>query len=334
MCDQEKSKNIFHPLLVDKESDYNEYRMMSGSDSRLSDKDHCDELDSPEARIFEECKICYQYQRIHRRTCCDFSACDSCLRQYYASQVEIGSIKIECINIQCHQLIGRNEVISSLDSKLRDVYNRLIKESNCNQLAKTCPNCSTMFTVTSINTLRSMKKMINKNPIESRIQCVECKLNWCFLCHAPWHQDLTCHQYRQGDKLLKAWAKQLNQGQLNAQRCPKCKTFIQKSGGCDHMHCNRCKTGFCYRCGEQLRHLKFFGDHYSKLSIFGCKYRFKKESPFQRKAIRGAVFASKLILMPIIGSLVIGAGAMFVSVALAFLPFYGGVTIYKKYAAN
>lgn len=48
------------------------------------------------------------------------------------------------------------------------------------------------------------------------------------MCHSPWHQQLTCQQYRQGDKLLKLWAKQLNQGQLNAQRCPKCKVIMRK----------------------------------------------------------------------------------------------------------
>lgn len=39
------------------------------------------------------------------------------------------------------------------------------------------------------------------------------------------------------------------------------------------MHCSACETNFCYKCGEKLRHLKFFGNHYSKLSVFGCKYR-------------------------------------------------------------
>ena len=32
------------------------------------------------------------------------------------------------------------------------------------------------------------------------------------------------------------------------------------------------------------------GDHYSRFSIFGCKYRFKPDHPVERKVIRGAIF--------------------------------------------
>lgn len=97
------------------------------------------------------------------------------------------------------------------------------------------------------------------------------------------------------------------------------------------MHCLRCKTDFCYRCGDTLRRLKFFGDHYSKLSIFGCKYRYKASQPVQRKLIRGAVFGSKLVIAPVLGSLVLLAGAAAISVGIAALPFYGGVRLYRKY---
>lgn len=132
--------------------------------------------------------------------------------------------------------------------------------------------------------------------------------------------------------MLYEWArKHSEQGQVNAQRCPKCKILISKSSGCDHMHCLRCKTDFCYRCGDTLRRLKFFGDHYSKLSIFGCKYRYKAQQPLQRKLIRGAVFGSKLVIAPVLGSLALFAGAAVIGVGIAALPFYGGVRLYRKY---
>lgn len=141
-----------------------EYRTMYGSESQILEKD----LETLSSRIFEECKVCYQFQRLNRRNCCDFSVCDSCLRQYYASQVEIGSIKIECINIQCHVLVDPDEVSDNLDDKLSNVYNRLLKENNCNQLAKTCPNCCFMFTLQSFQKLRSMKKVSIKQPSATR----------------------------------------------------------------------------------------------------------------------------------------------------------------------
>lgn len=97
------------------------------------------------------------------------------------------------------------------------------------------------------------------------------------------------------------------------------------------MHCTRCKTDFCYKCGDKLRRLKFFGDHYSKLSIFGCKFRYKADQPLQRKLIRGAVFGSKVMLVPILGSLALCAGAVVVVLGVAALPLYGAIKIYRKY---
>lgn len=64
---------------------------------------------------------------------------------------------------------------------------------------------------------------------------------------------------------------------------------IQRTEGCDHMTCTQCNTNFCYRCGEKYRHLRFFGDHTSNLSVFGCKYRYLPEKPHLRRLVRGSV---------------------------------------------
>ena len=56
-----------------------------------------------------------------------------------------------------------------------------------------------------------------------RVECSECDLIWCFRCQAPWHNDVRCKDYQRGDRLVKQWAKQLHHGQVNAQKCPKCK---------------------------------------------------------------------------------------------------------------
>lgn len=55
------------------------------------------------------------------------------------------------------------------------------------------------------------------------------------------------------------------------------------------MTCTQCNTNFCYRCGERYRHLRFFGDHTSNLSVFGCKYRYLPEKPHLRRLVRGSV---------------------------------------------
>ena len=63
--------------------------------------------------------------------------------------------------------------------------------------------------------------------------------------------------------------------------------------GCDHMTCNWCMTSFCYRCGDRYRDVKFFGNHYTKLSVFGCKYMFMPNHPVGRKMIRAAILGEE-----------------------------------------
>ena len=68
-------------------------------------------------------------------------------------------------------------------------------------------------------------------------------------------------------------------------------TFIQRTTGCDHMACSQCGTSFCYLCGERFRSLKFFGGHFNRLSVFGCKFRLMPENPGARRFIRGLIFS-------------------------------------------
>uniref|UniRef100_H3BES8 RBR-type E3 ubiquitin transferase n=1 Tax=Latimeria chalumnae TaxID=7897 RepID=H3BES8_LATCH len=158
--------------------------------------------------------------------------------------------------------------------------------------------------------------------ISLQIQCPMCQFVWCFRCHAPWHEGLNCKEYKKGDKLLRHWASEIEHGQRNAQKCPKCKIHIQRTEGCDHMTCSQCNTNFCYRCGERYRQLRFFGDHTSNLSIFGCKYRYLPERPHLRRLVRGSVCAGKLLIAPLILVLVLALGAVAFVIGLFVFPVY------------
>jgi hypothetical protein len=101
---------------------------------------------------------------------------------------------------------------------------------------------------------------VNLNNLHfTKVQCKECRLIWCFQCQSPWHDGITCDQFKKGDRMLKYWAKEVHYGQQNAQSCPKCKIYIQRTKGCDHMVCIHCSTEFCYKCGERFRNVKFIG---------------------------------------------------------------------------
>ncbi|CAE1176705.1 RNF217 [Acanthosepion pharaonis] len=96
------------------------------------------------------------------------------------------------------------------------------------------------------------------------------------------------------------------------------------------MNCVKCGTSFCYRCGEAFRSWKAFGDHSSKLSVFGCKYAFLPQKPFCRKLIRGSIFSTRVCAAVFVGTLAIGVGSAAVCVSAAALPFYGAIRLCQK----
>ncbi|UJR29501.1 hypothetical protein I4U23_010718 [Adineta vaga] len=46
---------------------------------------------------------------------------------------------------------------------------------------------------------------------------------------------MSCKQFQKGEKMFRVWAEQRDQNQQNAQKCPRCKVYISRNGGCPHM---------------------------------------------------------------------------------------------------
>jgi len=58
------------------------------------------------------------------------------------------------------------------------------------------------------------------------------------------------------------------------------------------------------------------GDHYSELSVLGCKYRFYPDRPFKRRLIRGSILFGKILAAPVVLCLAVVAGAVCAGVGL------------------
>ena len=65
---------------------------------------------------------------------------------------------------------------------------------------------------------------------------------------------------KEKQRLLEQWKKENEQADTKFQQlcererkrgktkqCPKCKNMITKNGGCDHMHCTKCKLHFSWK---------------------------------------------------------------------------------------
>lgn len=103
------------------------------------------------------------------------------------------------------------------------------------------------------------------------ITCAACSFTYCFRCNDHSigdHQPATC-------AMTEAWiAKATDQAETvtwlmaNTKNCPKCRSAIEKNGGCMHMTCRKtaggCGHEFCWLCrGPWSEHGSATGGYYS-----------------------------------------------------------------------
>lgn len=260
------------------------------------------------------CPVCLESKTTILLPCCALTVCEDCLRLYVSSQVRMAKSYVSCPSPDCTGYLEEGLLLSGLTNEEVARYRYFLELSQLDSSTKPCPQCSHF---TSLKT-----QPPNRSEHKYKIQCDSCQFLWCFKCHAPWHNGLKCREYRKGDTLLRTWASVIEHGQRNAQKCPQCKIHIQRTEGCDHMTCTQCNTNFCYRCGERYRHLRFFGDHTSNLSVFGCKYRYLPGKPHLRRFVRGSVCATKILIAPVVLVLVVVLGALALIIGLVAFPIY------------
>uniref|UniRef100_A0A8C6K6P2 Ring finger protein 217 n=1 Tax=Nothobranchius furzeri TaxID=105023 RepID=A0A8C6K6P2_NOTFU len=245
-----------------------------------SDRQHREQSDDESDAC---CRVCLEEKTIASLPCCRRTACADCLKLYVSTQVGENWVGVD-LGMEVEPLI---HVVSN-GASFR--YPSFIMRTCLDSCA-----CARALCHRSLRASCKQSSMVERT--HAKIQCSSCQFVWCFRCHAPWHDGLKCRDYRKADKLLRTWASVIEHGQRNAQKCPQCKIHIQRIDGCDHMTCTQCNTNFCYRCGERYRHLRFFGDHTSNLSVFGCKYRYLPDKPHLRRLVRGSVCGEVTVMV-------------------------------------
>ena len=279
------------------------------------------------------CEVCFELTSV-KRPCCSVNICDDCLHQIVVVNVNDGVTSISCPNPDCDQLLMRDEIITVLNTKqdlgTKDKYERFRLAKCSSDKEKVCPNCSWLTTIKTDKKARKWKES------DIHITCEKCELEWCFKCHAPWHKNITCKEFRRGNKDFKSWiAGKDVKGNANGHHCPSCKIPIQRSTGCNHMTCSDCRCEFCYRCGCRFVNLPgILGDHYSTLGFAGCKYNYQPNNSVKRVSVRGGyLFAKVTTVMGNPGLMLAGAGVLIVA-GVVVIPIYGGYKLYRHYSAK
>ncbi len=262
------------------------------------------------------------------RKCCNEYVCNSCIMAIVHTNINEGQSFITCPNPECDKgAIGKQEILSLVSGEVKDKFERLRAEAEGSNTKRACPNCTYL-------TDHQLPKRFRKYKEENvQITCSKCQYVWCFACHAPWHKDVSCKQFKKGNVHFKKWTGERSKGVANCQKCPLCRVYIQRSTGCDHMTCNRCDTHFCYKCGGRFLDLPGIGDHYQKTSILGCEFNYNAKNSTKRKTVRGSYFGAKMAALTAYPVLFVAGVVVVVVVGAVALPIYGGYR-YHKYRKN
>ena len=191
---------------------------------------------------------------------CSHEFCQDCLMRYVQTKVKDGEVlatQLACPHIdvddknkKCGCPLSQANVLACLDtSQDRDRYFRLSLSRAVDQYDNLayCPTAGCFF-------------QFELDQDNRKLDCPLCNQSYCLVCKTrPWHSGVRCEQYQQERKaqgksetgdddedfLKFASKKKLKQ-------CPKCKFWVEKTMGCDAMHC-RCTLVFCYNCGGCLK---------------------------------------------------------------------------------
>lgn len=83
--------------------------------------------------------------------------------------------------------------------------------------------------------------------------CEDCGFAFCSRCLQTWHGEFfACSAKRDTQEITAEEQASIDYLSRHATSCPTCATLVQKTQGCNHMICFRCRTHFCYLCGSWL----------------------------------------------------------------------------------
>ena len=173
---------------------------------------------------------------LYRLACCGHSYDKSCVIQ----QLKSAEFPLKCATEDCEELLVWKDLQNLLSEKERkklaiSALDDYVKKNR--DIVKYCPtaDCGIVYRVSTEG---------------RRFTCYACQTEICTSCQMQWHNGLTCAMFKSGKQVegrLEDW---MLKDPSNRKICPKCKTPIEKNGGCNHMICSGCKSHMCWLCLE------------------------------------------------------------------------------------
>lgn len=209
---------------------------------------------------------------------CSHQFCNNCFIEYIQNMIYNAKIDlIKCPDNGCSYPLEEEFVLSLLDDDYIAKY-KIFKRRNeiekvPNAIICPFPNCESFALRQSNNSqnkgMNELDNIVIEVMNEEVLTCIDNHHHFCSKCHQQPHIGENCNARL--DRNFEEWKKK-----KKTKKCPKCKTEIEKLGGCNHMTCTKrnCNYNFCWICLG-----KYSSNHYSNplTPCFQMQYR-QKES--------------------------------------------------------
>jgi hypothetical protein len=205
--------------------------------------------ENPESESAEEmasCPICLVEVVEPIGLGCGHEYCAACLRRYLITAPERNRFPITCIgnDDMCHRPVAIPIIQTVLSiPEFRHLVDKAAS-SYVNQHPNELKYCPTPGCTQIYRSSKDKKALI----------CPSCTTSVCSTCNTKGHPGRTCPEQRacigpnEHERLDSIWA-----SRNGAKECPSCHVWIQKTAGCNHMHCRLCKAHICWICLAKYR---------------------------------------------------------------------------------
>ena len=200
---------------------------------------------------------------------CEHVFCRECISEYFKVQIESGSVKaLNCPETKCESQALPSQVKTLVSPDLFAKYDKYLLQYSLDEMSDIvyCPRpaCQSPVILEQDTTMGV---------------CQVCRFAFCSLCKSTFHGVSPCvfrpnevrelkMEYENGTAaerlfLERKYGKNRIRRMIddliseewlvdNSKTCPRCHAHIQKSEGCNKMHCSKCLTNFCWLCGRIL----------------------------------------------------------------------------------
>ena len=199
------------------------------------------------------CPVCLDKVSLPITLECGHTWCKECLSDYLRSAIDTKSFPLLCLggSAHCQHRIPLEVARALLSSEefekvvhasfLAYIHSRPSEFHYC-----PTPDCQQVYRTA---------------PPDVVLQCPSCMIRICGSCHVEFHEGKRCADPEKEEfRKFSEWSTG-----RDVQRCPECKTFIERESGCNHMTCIRCRMHICWVCLETFSESRECYDHLQKV---------------------------------------------------------------------